>query len=305
MVDWRHGSWRRRTDRTRRSSPAAAGDSRSASASLAATDGNCVPVPRTRGFLTCTHGRIKKRALLTTRCKRASRWATVQPMNWSRGATFQAQAANPSTAKHLLPAAHQIAQLCACQRGIAEVMVAVHVFAPERRIGLVGERLHAQFRQLMHAAGERLLGLCLPWERGGARRSAGGSGTCARAPRRTMIALMGESMTRKRDGAEFNPQFQVGLDVAGRRCLVIGGGAEATKGGTGAGTRLMDVRARFTQPSAAAASTKRRASPDRTGPAGSTCRDAPPSTPPARSAPSSSASATGSTCFVRRTQPTR
>ena len=30
-----------------------------------------------------------------------------------------------------------------------------------------------------------------------------------------------------RDHAEFNPHFQVGLDVAGRRCLVIGGGAEA------------------------------------------------------------------------------
>ena len=30
-----------------------------------------------------------------------------------------------------------------------------------------------------------------------------------------------------RDDAEFNPHFQVGLDVAGRRCLVIGGGAEA------------------------------------------------------------------------------
>ena len=30
-----------------------------------------------------------------------------------------------------------------------------------------------------------------------------------------------------RAGAEFNPHFQVGLDVAGRRCLVIGGGSEA------------------------------------------------------------------------------
>ena len=30
-----------------------------------------------------------------------------------------------------------------------------------------------------------------------------------------------------REGAEFNPHFQVGLDVAGRRCLVIGGGDEA------------------------------------------------------------------------------
>ena len=29
------------------------------------------------------------------------------------------------------------------------------------------------------------------------------------------------------EGAQFNPHFQVGLDVAGRRCLVIGGGAEA------------------------------------------------------------------------------
>ena len=31
-----------------------------------------------------------------------------------------------------------------------------------------------------------------------------------------------------RDDAEFNPHFQVGLDLAGRRCLVIGGGAEAS-----------------------------------------------------------------------------
>ena len=29
------------------------------------------------------------------------------------------------------------------------------------------------------------------------------------------------------DGAEFNPHFQVGLDIAGRRCLVIGGRDEA------------------------------------------------------------------------------
>lgn len=42
-----------------------------------------------------------------------------------------------------------------------------------------------------------------------------------------------------RDHAEFNPHFQVGLDVAGRRCLVIGGGAEA-----GAKTaRLLQARA--------------------------------------------------------------
>ena len=46
-------------------------------------------------------------------------------------------------------------------------------------------------------------------------------------------------MTRKGDGAEFNPQFQVGLDVAGRRCLVIGGGAEATD----KTRRLLDARA--------------------------------------------------------------
>lgn len=42
-----------------------------------------------------------------------------------------------------------------------------------------------------------------------------------------------------RDHAEFNPHFQIGLDVAGRRCLVIGGGAEA-----GAKTaRLLEARA--------------------------------------------------------------
>ena len=42
-----------------------------------------------------------------------------------------------------------------------------------------------------------------------------------------------------RDDAEFNPHFQVGLDVAGRRCLVIGGGAEA---GDKTG-RLLEARA--------------------------------------------------------------
>ena len=42
-----------------------------------------------------------------------------------------------------------------------------------------------------------------------------------------------------RDDAEFNPHFQVGLDLAGRRCLVIGGGAEA---GDKTG-RLLEARA--------------------------------------------------------------
>ena len=39
-----------------------------------------------------------------------------------------------------------------------------------------------------------------------------------------MVALAAIST---RDDVEFNPHFQLGLDVAGRRCLVIGGGAEA------------------------------------------------------------------------------
>ena len=39
-----------------------------------------------------------------------------------------------------------------------------------------------------------------------------------------MVALAAIST---RDDVEFNPHFQVGLNVAGRRCLVIGGGAEA------------------------------------------------------------------------------
>lgn len=39
-----------------------------------------------------------------------------------------------------------------------------------------------------------------------------------------MAALTASST---RGAAEFNPHFQLGLDVAGRRCLVIGGGAEA------------------------------------------------------------------------------
>ena len=42
------------------------------------------------------------------------------------------------------------------------------------------------------------------------------------------------------DGTEFNPHFQVGLDVAGRRCLVIGGGGEALD----KTRRLLDARAR-------------------------------------------------------------
>ena len=42
------------------------------------------------------------------------------------------------------------------------------------------------------------------------------------------------------EGAQFNPHFQVGLDVAGRRCLVIGGGDEALD----KTLRLLDARAR-------------------------------------------------------------
>ena len=41
------------------------------------------------------------------------------------------------------------------------------------------------------------------------------------------------------EAVELNPQFQVGLDVAGRRCVVIGGGAEATD----KTRRLLDARA--------------------------------------------------------------
>ena len=42
------------------------------------------------------------------------------------------------------------------------------------------------------------------------------------------------------EAVELNPQFQVGLDVAGRRCVVIGGGAEATD----KTRRLLDARAK-------------------------------------------------------------
>ena len=42
-----------------------------------------------------------------------------------------------------------------------------------------------------------------------------------------MVALAAIGAISTRDDVEFNPHFQVGLDVAGRRCLVIGGGAEA------------------------------------------------------------------------------
>ena len=96
-------------------------------------------------FLTCTHGRIRKRALLTTRCKRASRWAALQPMNRSHGTTFQAPGGKPQHGEHLRPAEHQIAQLCSRQRGIAEVMVAVHVLPPERRFRSRGDRAYLQF----------------------------------------------------------------------------------------------------------------------------------------------------------------
>ena len=42
------------------------------------------------------------------------------------------------------------------------------------------------------------------------------------------------------EGAQFNPHFQVGLDVAGRRCLVIGGADEALD----KTLRLLDARGR-------------------------------------------------------------
>ena len=38
---------------------------------------------------------MRKRALLTTRWRRGWRWGAVQPMNWSRGAIFQAAAPKP------------------------------------------------------------------------------------------------------------------------------------------------------------------------------------------------------------------
>ena len=111
--------------------------------------------------MTCTHGRIRKRALLTTRGKRASRWAALQPMNWSRGANLPGAGGKPQHGEHLRPAEHQIAQLCSRQRGVAEVMVAVHVLAPERRFGALGDRAQVQFGQPLDAAGDRQLGLCL------------------------------------------------------------------------------------------------------------------------------------------------
>ena len=43
--------------------------------------------------------------------------------------------------------------------------------------------------------------------------------------RHTIMAALAAISTR--DDVEFNPHFQLGLDLAGRRCLVIGGGAEA------------------------------------------------------------------------------
>lgn len=43
------------------------------------------------------------------------------------------------------------------------------------------------------------------------------------------------------EGTQFNPHFQVGLDVAGKRCLVIGGGGEALD----KTLRLLDAHARI------------------------------------------------------------
>ena len=42
--------------------------------------------------------------------------------------------------------------------------------------------------------------------------------------------------------AGLNPLFQVGLDVAGRSCLIVGGGAEAEN----KAARLLDAGARLT-----------------------------------------------------------
>ena len=62
----------------------------------------------------------------------------------------------------------------------------------------------------------------------------------------------------------------------------------------------LPISRRFTQPAEASKSTKRPASPDRTGPAAPACRARPRAIPPARIATSSSGSATGSTCSARR-----
>ena len=61
----------------------------------------------------------------------------------------------------------------------------------------------------------------------------------------------------------------------------------------------------FMQPAEAERSKRRRGAPDRRGPAASAYRAATPSIPPTRSATSSSVSATGSTCSVRRVLPAR
>src|SRR5208337_1026458 len=48
-------------------------------------------------FLQLIQGRIRKRALLTMRCKLRRRCSLVQPMAASRGLVFQALAPKPST----------------------------------------------------------------------------------------------------------------------------------------------------------------------------------------------------------------
>ncbi len=50
-------------------------------------------------ILDSTQGRIRKRALLATRCRLLSRWPGSQPMKRSRGAIFQAAASKPSKAR--------------------------------------------------------------------------------------------------------------------------------------------------------------------------------------------------------------
>lgn len=56
-------------------------------------------------------------------------------MNWSRGALCQALAPKPSRARIFWVGVDEVAQLCAGQGLVAEVVVTVDVFIPQRRIG--------------------------------------------------------------------------------------------------------------------------------------------------------------------------
>ena len=69
--------------------------------------------------------------------------------------------AKPEHREYLLLAGRQVAQLCSRQRGVAEVVVAIHILAPQQGFCTVGHRPQLQVRQLVHAGCDRQLWLSL------------------------------------------------------------------------------------------------------------------------------------------------